>query len=130
MTDSTVCATLREAINMTAVRARMPMKALAPELGWSPQELSMRTTLGGDSARSFPADDEHLVRIMQVTQDFSILATLADLCGFEIRAKESRMPEVIAGLQAELARMMPRFQMVMEWKAAQTADAGGKKAGR
>lgn len=126
MTDSTVCATLREAINMTAVRARVPMKALAAELDWSPSELSMRTTLGGDSARSFPADDDHLVKLMIVTQDFSILATLADLCGYEVRPKESRMPEMIASLQADIAKLMPRFQTVMEWGKAEQA----KKAGR
>lgn len=128
MSDPTICASLREAINVTAVRARIPMKALAAELDWSPSELSMRTTLGGDSARAFPADDEHLVKLMRVTQDYSVLATLADQCGFEIQPKRERTAELLHGLQADIKALMPRIQMVLELSGEPGTKGEGRKA--
>jgi len=97
-----VSLTLRDAIHATATGAKMPMKALAAELDWSPSELSMRTTLGGDSARPFPADDDHLIRIQRVTGDCSILATMADLLGYELTPKKERLGELLAQVQQQI----------------------------
>lgn len=119
-----VFGTLREAIHATASQSGMSLRALAGDLDWSPSELSMRIALGGDSARAFPADDAHLVRMMQVTKNYSVLATLADLLGFDITPKEQRMPEIAARLSAQFAEAMPALQLVMEWGRRQQLSAG------
>lgn len=105
---------LREAIHGTASASKLPMKQLAAELDWSPSDFSMRTTLGGDSVRVFPADDEHLVKLLKVTGDHSVLLTLADLLGYEVRPKEERTAELLAEVQRDLKAFMPKFQMVLD----------------
>jgi regulatory protein CII len=121
--------TVREAIHATATGVPS-MKGLAAELDMSPSELSHRTTLGGESSKPFPADD-NLVRLQRATGDFSVLATMANLCGFELRPKEERMPDVVTELAATLTRMMPAMQMVMEWGREQNEkkapDGKGEK---
>jgi len=114
---------VREAINATASRSTKSMREVAGLLDWSPSELSMRIALGGDSARAFPADDEHLVKLMRVTGDFSILATLADLCGFELQPKRERTAEILTEVQGAIKALLPKMQLVL--------DMGGdaKKAG-
>src|SRR5574337_1239039 len=109
-----VYGSLREALHATATGAKLPMKALAAELDWSPSELSMRTTLGGDNGRAFPADDEHLIRIQRVTEDASVLYTMADLLGFELLPKRERTAELLAQVQRDLRQLMPRMQMVLD----------------
>lgn len=117
--------TVREAINATATRATVPMKAIAVELDWSPSELSMRTTLGDDNARVFPADDAHLVKLIEVTGDDSILRTLADRLGYELVVKRDRMPEKLAELREELAAMNKKMQLLLD--LPELAPAPGKK---
>lgn len=119
---------LREAINATASGSGLSMKVLAAELDWSPSELSMRTTLGGDSGRAFPADDEHLVKLQRVTGDFSILATMADLCGFELQPKRERLAEMMTSLQADIRVIAPKIQMVLEMAGAD--EKRSARAGR
>jgi hypothetical protein len=114
MTGSRVFPSLRESIHATATTGKLSMKALAAELDYSPSELSMRTTLGGDSARAFPCDDEHLVKLMRITQDFSVLFTMADLCGFELQPKKERIAEMVAELQRTVETLGPRMQMLLE----------------
>lgn len=105
---------LRDAIHATATKGTPPMKALASELDWSPSELSMRTTLGDDNARPFPADDAHLVRLMQITGDHSILATLADKLGYELMPKRDRIPEIVSGLRDDFLALNRKFQLVLD----------------
>jgi len=115
MANPRVFPTLREAIHATATSGRLPMKALASELDWSPSELSMRTTLGGESARPFPANDDQdrLVRLQRVTADVSILATMADLLGYEIVEKRDRTPERVAALVAEVQALNRRVEQLV-----------------
>lgn len=121
-----VFSSLREAIHATATASRLPMKALASELDWSPSELSMRTTLGGDSGRAFPADDEHLIRIQRVTDDVSVLYTMADLLGFEVVPKKERTAALLAEVQRDLRELMPRMQMVLDI-GVESAGKGAKR---
>lgn len=114
MSETRVFLTVREALHATATSGKISMKALAGELDWSPSELSMRTTLGGDSARPFPADDDHLVRLMKITGDFSVLATVADLCGYELAPKKERQAEMIVELQRDAKQLGQRIQMLLE----------------
>src|SRR5262249_40540714 len=107
----------------TATASGKPMKVLAAELDWAPSELSMRTTLSGDSARAFPADDEHLVKLMRLTGDPSILFTLADLLGFERPVpKREQLAAAAVGIQEDIRRIGSRVeQLVLE------LDGRGKK---
>lgn len=114
MSVSRVFPTIREAVHATATSGKLTMKALAAELDYSPSELSMRTTLGGDSARPFPCDDDHLVRMMKATQDYSVLFSLADQCGFELQPKKERVAEMVAELQRDVLNLGPRIQMLLE----------------
>jgi len=105
--------TLREAIHHTY--ANCPdKKPLAANLDWSPSELSQRTTLGTEG-RAFPADDpaERLVVLMRETGDSSYLATLADKCGFELRPKQERLPELVSRLASEAKRLNESIQLVL-----------------
>lgn len=113
--------TIREAVNATATSYRLGMKHLAAELDYSPSDLSHRTTLGGDSARPFPADD--LVGLMRVTGDYSILATIADLCGFQIEPKKERVGEMVADLNARLVG----FQADVKQLQLALGEVGGRK---
>jgi len=124
MSQGRVFPTIREALHATATGAPQPMKALAGELDWSPSELSMRTTLGGESTRAFPADDEHLVKLMRVTGDYSVLFTLADLCGYELRPKEQRTAEIITEAKAEVASALRKIQMAFELDDKRTKVRG------
>lgn len=96
------------------------MKELAAELDYSPSDLSMRTTLGEENSRSFPADDR-LIRIQQLTGDHSILATMADALGYELHPKQERLPELVANLASEAKRLNEHIQLVLStpWIAAQ-----------
>ena len=125
-TSGRIFPTLREALHATATGAKLPMKQLPAELDWSPSEFSMRTTLGGESARVFPADDDHLVRLMRVTGDFSILATLAELCGFELQPKKERLGELLVEVRAELSRTQAKMHQL----ALELDEAGGGKGSR
>jgi sugar phosphate isomerase/epimerase len=127
---SRVFPTIREAIHATATNGTLSMKHLAAELDYSPSELSMRTTLGGDSARPFPADDDHLVRLMKAMQDYSVLLTLADLCGFELQPKKERVAEMVQELQRDLANFVPRVQMLLEIPGFKYDGAKPKARGR
>lgn len=122
-----VCSSLREAIHETVTQAGMPMKALAAELDWSPSHLSMMTTLGEENARPFPADDAHLIRMMRVTNNLSVLLTMADLLGFEVSPKRDAVPAMVAELKEELRRLVPKIQMVLD---LDLAENGNKKRGR
>jgi hypothetical protein len=103
---------VREAIQMTATSSPRPMKAIAADLDWSPSDLAHRTALGGDSTRPFPADDEHLIGLMRATNDYSILATLADLCGYELTPKRERTAELLVEVQADLVRTQQRMEQL------------------
>lgn len=122
MTSARVFGSLREAIHATATGARLPMKALAAELDWSPSELSHRTTLGGENSKAFPADDEHLVRLQRVTGDYAILATMADLLGFELAPKRERTAELLADVQEQIRALMPKVQLVLDMGAEAGAE--------
>lgn len=114
MSQFRVLPTLREAVHLCATTGKLSMKGLSGELDWAPSELSMRTTLGGDSSRPFPLDDGRLVTMMRAQNDFSPLATLADLCGFELQPKKERVAEMVQELQRDLANFVPRVQMLLE----------------
>lgn len=111
--------TLRESIHAVATSGRPSMKILAGELDWSPSELSMRTTLGGDSSRAFPLDEEHLIKLMRVTGDYSPLFTLAELCGYEVAPKQERIGEMVSELKQEAQRLASRLQLVLDLKIDQ-----------
>lgn len=89
------------------------MKALAAELDYSPSDLSMRTTLG-DDGRGFPADK--LIRLMEATNNFSVLYTLAEALGFEVHQKRDHLPEIlesIASKQADLSRQFDQLKLMI-----------------
>ena len=112
--------TLREAIHATATASGIPMKALAADLDFSPSNLSQRTTLGEDGI-PFPADDR-LIRLQELTGDHSILATMADRLGYELRPKQDRMPELVQALTTEAKRLTDSIQLVLAtpWVQQQT----------
>ena len=93
------CSSLREAIHATAT-GNGPMKPLAAEMDWSPSEFCRRTTLGDDNTLSFPADDR-LIRLQELTGDHSILITMADRLGYDVRPKADRYPELVQHLASE-----------------------------
>lgn len=103
--------TIREAIHHTATSCGVPMKALASELDYSPSDLSMRTTLA-DDGRPFPADDR-LIRLQELTADTSILITMADRLGFEVRPKQDRLPEILQHIAVEQKRLNDAVQLVL-----------------
>lgn len=114
---------IREALHATATGARQPMKVLAADLDYSPSELSMRTTLGGDSARTFPLDDEHAVRIQQITGDHSVLYTMCDKLGYDPpRAKDRDVTKMVAEARASVTEAVKKFQQL-----ALELDKGGKR---
>lgn len=121
-----VYGSLREAITATATRSALPMKALASELDWSPSELSHRTTLGGENSRPFPADDEHFIKLMRVTGDCSILATIADLLGFEIVPKRERLAEMVTGLNERLATIQSDMRQLTLVLGDERKKGGGR----
>lgn len=106
-----VFGTIREAIHATAT-ANGSMKTLAAELDWSPSELSRRTTLGDDNALSFPADDR-LVKIQRLTGDHSILLTMAEALGYEVRPKQDRLPEILDQIQRKQSELSEAYQLVL-----------------
>lgn len=107
--------TLRESIHHTVTRSGIPMKAIAAELDMSPSTLSMATTLGDDNARAFPADDAHLVKLIEITGDASILMTLADRLGYELRPKPQKAAaELLEEVRDGLRTFMPLVQQVLE----------------
>lgn len=113
-TAASVCPTLREALNRSAYGGGRLAKLLAAELDWSPSEFTMRVTIGGDSARHFPANDEaeRLPRLMQLTGDYSYLATLADKLGFELKPKPERTAEEVSALRADLQAFGKRIEQL------------------
>jgi hypothetical protein len=119
--------TIREAIHHTATACGVPMKALAADLDYSPSDLSMRTTLAED-ARAFPADDR-LIRLQELTGDHSILATMADRLGYEVRPKADRYPELLQRLTSRLDEIHSEFaQLKIMIPLADSVPAG--KRGR
>lgn len=105
--------TVREAIHHTVTRAEQPMKEIAAHLDWSPSELSMRTALGGDSARAFPADDDHLIRVMAYTGDYSPVLTMAAKLGLDVRPRVVDVGRVVEVVRADLRRVE---QMLLDLK--------------
>lgn len=105
-----VFSTLRDAINFTVYQSGKPLKEIAAELDWSPSQLSMAATLGDDNARAFPLDDAHLLKLIRVTGNPSILHTLADLCGFD---PASLRPKVV-----DVAREIAEARRAIEAGAA------------
>ncbi len=103
---------LREAIHHTATRGGRSRKEIAAELDYSPSDLSMRTTLGEENARPFPADDR-LIKLQQLTGDHSILATMAEALGFDLQPKQERVPELVAQLAQEAKRLNESIQLVL-----------------
>jgi hypothetical protein len=116
--------TLREAVHHTATQ-NGPMKNIAAELDWSPSDLCLRTTLGTDNARPFPLDDpaERAIRIQELTGDHSILATMADRLGYELRPKQDRYPELVQNLAAEAKRLTDAIQLVLSVPLVQQQPA-------
>lgn len=125
--DTEIHRTLRDAIHHTYAN-HPEKKTLAADLDWSPSELSQRTTLGAEG-RSFPADDalERIIILMRETGDYSYLATLADKCGWELRAKQERMPELLDHLAAETKRLNESIQLVLSTPWV-TQPAKGKRS--
>lgn len=105
-----VCSSIRDAIHATAT-SNGQMKPLAAELDWSPSEFSRRTTLGEDNTLTFPADDR-LIRLQQLTHDYSVLMTMADLLGFDLRPKENRFPELLAATGHQVAELVRTFEQL------------------
>ena len=128
MRASQIFPTVREAINHTATRSGVPQKQLAADLDWAPSTFSLVTTLGDENARPFPADDAHLVRLMTITEDYSILATLADKCGFELVPRRDRMPAMVEEVRKEVAALTTKVQMMLDMPGI--APAAPKKSGR
>jgi hypothetical protein len=119
--------TIRESIHATAT-GNGSMKTLAAELDWSPSEFSRRTTLGEDNSLTFPADDR-LIRIQQLTGDFSVLLTMAEVLGFEVHPRRDHLPEILRGIQETQAALGRQIQQ-LELTVPLAAMAGPKKAGR
>lgn len=113
MSETRVYPSVREAIHAVATTGPLSMKLLAPELDWSPSELSMRSTLGGDRLRSFPIDDGRITKLMKAQGDFSPLATLADDCGFELRTKERDVPKLVKEAKASVGEALKKFQQLL-----------------
>jgi hypothetical protein len=101
---------IREAIHHTASASGVPMKALAADLDYSPSDLSMRVTLS-DEGRPFPADDR-LIRLQQLTGDHSILATMADALGYELKLKADRYPEMLQHVASSLEHITKEFSQL------------------
>lgn len=118
---------LREALHHTATSGVVPMKALAAELDWSPSQLSMATTLGTENPRTFPADDEHLLRLIQRTGDHSFLLTLADLLHCEVRPKVVDVPGLLQDVQREIRVIAPKLQMVLDMALPNGPTPGGAR---
>lgn len=120
-------ASLRDAIFATASASRLPMKAIASELDWSPSDLAHRIGQGGESARPFPADDDHFVKLMRVTGDHSPLYTLCELLGYDPpQPRADKLPERMVKL-TEAAEALQRDirQLVLDFK-----DYDGKRGRR
>jgi len=114
---------VRDAIFATAHSGTPPMQDLARDLDWSKSEMSMHTMPEGPTARAFPCDDDHLVKLMRLTGDFSILMTLAHACGFELVPRRERTAEEVAALRADLQAFGKR----MEQLSLGLAPAPGRK---
>lgn len=108
-----VLPSLREAIHACATGSGKPMKVIAGELDMSPSELSHRTTLGGDNAKPFPADDR-LIKLQRETGDHSPLYTMADALGYELKPKSDRLGDVLAETQQRIRELLPAMQMVLD----------------
>ena len=108
-----VFATVREAIHAAAYCDPAKLKHLAAELDWSPSELSMRITLASESARPFPTDDLHLIRLMQITGDHSPLVTIADKMGYDVVPKRERMAEMVSTLNDDVKQLGSRVQQLV-----------------
>lgn len=118
--------TLREAIHSTATSGGVPMKSLAADLDLSPSNLSQRTTLGEEGI-PFPADDR-LIRIQQLTGDHSILATMADALGYELKPKTDRYPEMLQHVASSLDHLTKEFsQLRLMVPLADSVPAKGKR---
>jgi hypothetical protein len=113
MSASRIFSSLRDAVHSTATTGKLSMKGLAAEIDYSPSELSMRITLGGDSARPFPCDEDHLVKMMKVQEDYSILFTLADQCGFELQPKKERLAEMVMEMRRSIEQLIPRAEQIL-----------------
>lgn len=120
-----VCGSLKESVHASATATGMALKAVAAELDWSPSELSMRIALWGDNARAFPCDDEHLVKMLRVTGDHSVLFTLADLLGYECKPKTENFGELLQDVHSQAKALMPKLQLVLDL-GAKLAKAGAR----
>jgi hypothetical protein len=119
--------TIPEAIHAT-YSDHADKKSLAADLDYSPSNLSQRTSLSEDAQYPFPATDR-LIRLQEITGNVSILLTMADRLGFEVRPKAERMPELVEHLTAEARRLNDSIQLVLStpWVAASQAAAGGRR---
>lgn len=130
MSETRAFPSMREAIHATATTGPLSMKDLAAELDWAPSELSMRTTLGGESSRAFPADDGRLVTMMRTQGNFSPLATLAAACGFDLAPKKERQAEMIVALQRDAKELGQRIQLLLEIPGLEYRPERAAKGGR
>lgn len=115
---------LQEAIYHSAHSSGVDMKVIAAELDYSPSNLSTRATITENPVAPFPSSK--LVTLQHITNDISILMTMADRLGYEIRPKQERMPELIGHLATEAKRLNESIQLVLAtpWVAQQ---AKGKR---
>jgi len=121
--------TLREAVHHTATQ-NGPMKNIASDLDWSPSELCLRSTLGTDNARPFPLDDptERAVTLQQMTGDYSILLTMAEKLGFELKLKADRYPEMLQHVATSLEHITKEFsQLRLMVPLADSVPTKGKR---
>lgn len=90
-------------------------KTLSADLDYSPSNLSQRTNLAEDPQYPFPATDR-LIRLQELTGDFSILLTMADRLGFEVHPKRDHLPEILRGIQEtqqELGRKIQQLELTV-----------------
>ena len=80
---------IQEALVRT-VYGNVPQKIIAAELDMSPSDLSRRVS--ANESLQFPF--EKIPRLMEVTGDYRILDTLAELSGREVRIKEINLADV------------------------------------
>ena len=112
---------IQEAIYHTAHSSGVDMKVIAAELDYSPSNLSSRATITENPTAPFPASK--LIHLQKITNDHSVVATMAEALGYELHTKADRMPELVQALTAEARRLTDSIQLVLAtpWVTQQPA---------
>ena len=102
----------RDAIHEALVRTvygSVAQKVIAAELDMSPSELSRRVS--DNESLQFPF--EKIPRLMEITGDYRILDTLADLSGREVRVKEINATELVGLVVRKIEELPDQLKAAM-----------------